>query len=58
MFLELELELDTPGISQTKVCPVNEPMYSKVTCDKMSPSCDFIFILRYSFENWHHYVIV
>ena len=24
-------------------CPVTRPMYSKVTHDIMSPSCDFIF---------------
>ena len=32
----------TPGISRTKLCPVDGPIYSKVTYDKMSPSRDFV----------------
>ena len=28
----------------TKLCPVNGPTYSKVTYDKMSLSCEFIFL--------------
>ena len=35
----------TPGISWTNLCPVAGLMYSKVTYDKMLPSCDFIFLL-------------
>ena len=39
----LELEVVIPGVSLTKLCPVAGPMYSKVTYDKMSPSCDLTF---------------
>ena len=42
MSKSLELEVVTSGISRTKLCPVDGPMYSNVTCDKMSPLCDFI----------------
>ena len=39
----------TWGISWTKVCPVDGPINSKVTYDKMSSSCGFIFrLLLYS----------
>ena len=37
----------TPGISWTKLCSVDGPIYSKITGDKMSPSCEFILLLRY-----------
>ena len=33
----------TWDISWTKLCPVDGPIYSMGTYDKMSPSCDFIF---------------
>ena len=43
--LSLELEVVTPDISWTKLFLVDGLMYTKVTCDKMSPLCDFILIL-------------
>ena len=30
----LEIEVVTPDITRTKLCPVDGPMYSKVICDK------------------------
>ena len=35
---------------RTKLCSVDGPIYSKVKCDQMLPSCDLIFFCDILFE--------